>query len=312
MSGRLFLAGSLLVALVAFAGALIAGARWAGEFRAADGDSARYDELLDEALERLEKGDANGSKRLTERVLALDPQDPIARANLGRIYKGQGDYARAIAEHKLALAVAPELPDLYYNIACYYALSKRTEDAFLWLARAMEKGFGRKARISGDPDLESLRDDPRFALLERAGRLPTGVPRVRLNASRMAIAGGSFEVSVVVERDVEANQAASAAAELEVAWSPVEPLTVVSSRIETRAFPEDGIVRLRTEGIWEVRAPEEGLFALPAATATYAGGTVRSGSASVEVLAERPPEERPRRSPDDPPGDPQPGEDASP
>lgn len=289
---RLFLWTSSAIASVTFVGAVIAGYRITSENRGKDDDAMKAELLVLEALEKFEQGDTNGSRSLTERVLAISPAQPLARANLGRIYKGQGDYARAIAEHKLALANAPELPDLYYNVACYYALSKRKEDALRWLALAIDHGFARLEHLRGDADLDSLQGDPRFDLLARTGKLATGVPRVRLHpAAGRVLAGDPFEVSIVVEREVPEADAGDAARSLEVTWVPDEPLKVISSNLSTTAVPGDGYVTLRTVGRWVVAVDEEGIFALPAARAmaTIDGETVvvMSEAFAVEVASQK-------------------------
>lgn len=284
--GRVFLWMSMIVAGVTFAGAIAAGATWATRFRGAEGDGRQYEELLDEALEKLDRGDMAGARKLTERVLAIDPEDPIARANLGRVFKAQGNYARAIAEHKLAISIAPELPDLYYNVACYYALLKRKDDAITWLGKALDHGFGRMEWLRSDPDLSSLRGDERFAVLARTGKLATGIPRIRLHSKAWTRVGKTFEVAVVVEREVAEKDAAEAGRAGRVSWEPdAEGIETVSREIETIATPGDGIVTLRTTGRYVVRAEREGLFSLPPAKVEGLGPAVESNAAMVNVVA---------------------------
>lgn len=289
-ASRLFLWASSSIAAVTFVGAVIGGYRITSSNRVSDDDALKAEQLVLEALEKYEKGDTTGSRSLTERVLAISPSQPLARANLGRIYKGQGDYARAIAEHKLAIASAPDLPDLYYNVACYYALSKRKEDALRWLALALDHGFARLEHLRGDGDLDSLEGDPRFDLLARTGKLANGVPRVHLNPGPPKTrVGKTWEVSLVVEREVPVAAAAEAAGALEVSWVPEAPIEVVSSNVVTTALPGDGFVTLRTVGRWVVNAPQEGLFVLPAARAlaTIDGEPVlvMSEAFAVDVVA---------------------------
>lgn len=55
-----------------------------------------------------------------------------------------------------------------YNAACVYARLSKTEEAIDSLERAVKNGFGRREWIEQDPDLNPIRDDPRFqALLGR-------------------------------------------------------------------------------------------------------------------------------------------------
>lgn len=51
----------------------------------------------------------------------------------------------------------------WYNLACMEALSGNATAAFEALDRAIERGFTNADHARSDPDLESLRADPRFA-----------------------------------------------------------------------------------------------------------------------------------------------------
>ncbi len=62
-----------------------------------------------------------------------------------------------------------EHPEGQYNLACYHALAGDRDRALACLARAIELGFDASG-IDTDPDLATLRDDPRFRKLsEGAG-----------------------------------------------------------------------------------------------------------------------------------------------
>ncbi|MFN2442577.1 MAG: hypothetical protein ABR517_07825 [Thermoanaerobaculia bacterium] len=61
---------------------------------------------------------------------------------------------------------------LDYNLACAYARARRRDDAFAMLASSIDKGFRDEHHLRTDPDLVSLRDDPRFAAL--LSRLTSG------------------------------------------------------------------------------------------------------------------------------------------
>ncbi len=65
----------------------------------------------------------------------------------------------------------PRDPTVHYNLACSYALLGKKEEAFSELKKAVRLGYSDPDHMRADPDLESLRGDPRFgkilALLER-------------------------------------------------------------------------------------------------------------------------------------------------
>lgn len=49
-----------------------------------------------------------------------------------------------------------------YNLACLYSLLNKKEDAFEWLERALKITPQAKENVQNDPDLDNLRQDPRF------------------------------------------------------------------------------------------------------------------------------------------------------
>ena len=61
----------------------------------------------------------------------------------------------------------PSAPIPWYNLACSYAVLGMIEPAFAALQRALELGYRHLDHVRRDPDLKSLRRDPRFARLLR-------------------------------------------------------------------------------------------------------------------------------------------------
>jgi len=92
-------------------------------------------------------------------------QDEFTRVLLAcyRARSGRTDEARA------ALASVVPGPGNYYNVACAWALLGERDTALEWLARELRENHApggslerQKAWARKDPDLASLRDDPRF------------------------------------------------------------------------------------------------------------------------------------------------------
>jgi len=61
-----------------------------------------------------------------------------------------------------ALEIEPDEPALLYNVACNYAMLGKIEEAIVLLEKSVTKGLGSAAWIKVDPDLDPLRDHPRF------------------------------------------------------------------------------------------------------------------------------------------------------
>lgn len=70
--------------------------------------------------------------------------------------------SKATALLQLVERKPPEEPNLYYNLACAYALLGNADQALSHLQRALELGFNDKALARRDPDLKKLAADPRF------------------------------------------------------------------------------------------------------------------------------------------------------
>ncbi|TWI12000.1 S41 family peptidase [Aerolutibacter ruishenii] len=91
-----------------------------------------------------------------------DPEQLVQRAT--EAYNAK-DYGASADAFIAALAVVGENPVLYYNAASASALAGRTEAAFELLPKATAAGYTNIAAIRADPDLVSLRPDPRFETL---------------------------------------------------------------------------------------------------------------------------------------------------
>jgi tetratricopeptide (TPR) repeat protein len=61
----------------------------------------------------------------------------------------------------------PGDPLAHYNLACSYALLKRTDQAIKALRRAVELGYRDFRYMRQDRDLDSIRNDPRYRQLLR-------------------------------------------------------------------------------------------------------------------------------------------------
>lgn len=95
-------------------------------------------------------------------LVKADPDNGLLWFRLGYAHHGTQDYKKAIKAYQKAVekgfyAAMPE-----YNTACAYALLGETNEAFFHLEKAMNAGFGDTKQLTEDPDLVSLREDPRW------------------------------------------------------------------------------------------------------------------------------------------------------
>jgi serine/threonine protein kinase/Tfp pilus assembly protein PilF len=112
--------------------------------------------------EEEEKAQLRRGLALMEGSLELNPDDARAANLAGGVFASLGEAESAIKYGERSLAIDPEDPMLLYNVACMYASLGRSEQAIACLERAVDKGFGHREWIDNDPDLNSIRDNPKY------------------------------------------------------------------------------------------------------------------------------------------------------
>jgi tetratricopeptide (TPR) repeat protein len=106
-------------------------------------------------------------------ITRREPQNGTAWFRLGYCLHAAGRLDEAILAHKKAAEFPQARPTALYNLGCAYALKNDKDKAFDALRKALQAGFSNRDAFEDDPDLENLRDDPRFEkLLERGSDEP--------------------------------------------------------------------------------------------------------------------------------------------
>jgi serine/threonine protein kinase/Tfp pilus assembly protein PilF len=108
--------------------------------------------------------------RVIEEHLELNPGDAravtLGAGILMRVDRG----AEGVEWADRALTIDPHDAVVLYAIACSYSVYGLKDRALDLLAQAVHGGFGDKEWIANDPDLNAIRDDPRFvALMQEKG-----------------------------------------------------------------------------------------------------------------------------------------------
>jgi tetratricopeptide (TPR) repeat protein len=101
------------------------------------------------------------------RVLERDPLYGDALRVHANNLAAKGLYNRALQADLQLARLRPERPIPWYNLACSYALLGMTDRAFETLERSLRLGYSHIHHLRRDPDLKSLRRDPRFHRLLR-------------------------------------------------------------------------------------------------------------------------------------------------
>jgi TolB-like protein/Flp pilus assembly protein TadD len=100
-----------------------------------------------------------------ERALALNPTDSRALYLGSSVLHERGDAVKSEEWIRRAVQSDPNNPLMLYNVGCFYATVGKAAQALDHLERAMELGMRNVDWLLTDPDLASVRDDPRFAAL---------------------------------------------------------------------------------------------------------------------------------------------------
>ncbi|MFO7588719.1 MAG: tetratricopeptide repeat protein [Gemmatimonadota bacterium] len=105
---------------------------------------------------------------IVETHMDLNPDDPRAATMRAVASCRLGDLAEGIRWAEKAIAIDPKDASVRYNVACLFALEGETDRAIELLEQAFASGFGQRDWVRQDPDLASLRGDPRFESLVAA------------------------------------------------------------------------------------------------------------------------------------------------
>jgi adenylate cyclase len=106
-----------------------------------------------------------GALGTIDRHLKLNPHDTralyLSAQNLWRV----GEHKKATELAERALGQDEDEPVVLYNVACFYAVQGNAVRAIDLLGRAVQLGWGDRAWLETDSDLDPLRQDERFQKL---------------------------------------------------------------------------------------------------------------------------------------------------
>lgn len=106
-----------------------------------------------------------------ERILKRTPTQIDALRQLGHLYTRSGRIREGLKADLALALLCPRDAVAQYNLACSYALLADSEKAFACLREAVALGYRDLDHLRTDPDLATLREDPRFAeILKKAAR----------------------------------------------------------------------------------------------------------------------------------------------
>jgi len=107
------------------------------------------------------------SLELIERHLEMNPHDTRALYIGANQLSNVGEREKGLEMAERALGQDENEPIVLYNVACFFAMQGNVDRALELLTGAIERGWGDRAWLETDSDLDALRSDDRFsALLE--------------------------------------------------------------------------------------------------------------------------------------------------
>jgi tetratricopeptide (TPR) repeat protein len=100
-----------------------------------------------------------------EKLLARNGDSIEVLRTLGELVAKKGDVRRALEIDRRLVALLPNDFLARYNLACSLALAGRPDEAIDSLSSAILLGYDDLAHLEVDPDLDSLRERPDFRAL---------------------------------------------------------------------------------------------------------------------------------------------------
>ncbi len=112
-----------------------------------------------------------------ERHMEMNPDDPRAATMRAVCLARTGRREEGLHWARQALAIDPLDAGVRYNVACLYAVEGALDDALTCLEEVVRAGFRNREWMERDPDLSSLRGQPRFqALMDGMAASPSAGP----------------------------------------------------------------------------------------------------------------------------------------
>jgi tetratricopeptide (TPR) repeat protein len=123
--------------------------------------------LFQEGATAANEGDFAKAIPALKMVTEAEPKNARAWLLLGYSLHGNKQLDDALPVH-LKAAEFPEVAGVAtYNVACVYSLKGDKDKAFEWLGKAVDAGFSQAEHMETDSDMDGIRDDARFAEVQK-------------------------------------------------------------------------------------------------------------------------------------------------
>jgi len=133
--------------------------------RLPEGDRECLEALLIRAEVLRHTGQYRSALEILERLAEKDPDNVGIRLAMGWCHKRIGRIDLACADLETAKQVDPHNALVLYNLACYYSLAGKKQEALTYLGEALRREPGLRTLIDTETDFDALRADPEFIRL---------------------------------------------------------------------------------------------------------------------------------------------------
>lgn len=191
---------------------------------AAQAPTPDLNKLRTEAQAAAQSGDYQTAAASFQKLVDANPKDAEAWHMLGYSLHANGKLDEALVAHQKAAEFPGTAPVGCYNAACVFALRGKTDEAFAWLQKAVQKGFHDVAQLDGDDDLKSLRSDKRYAELKDA--MAKGATQVQVY--EQVVARKNARAAWFTRKD--------SPAQIAVDWSPVKWKPEFDTQLQSGKF----------------------------------------------------------------------------
>jgi Flp pilus assembly protein TadD len=97
--------------------------------------------------------------------LKLRPDNFETLVNRGVVYLRINNYDKSYSDMMKALELNPDSSFVMFNLACLFSIQDKGDAAIFYLEKAIKLDLALKEKAKTDPDLNNIRNDPRFKKL---------------------------------------------------------------------------------------------------------------------------------------------------
>jgi len=127
-----------------------------------------YDKFIDVDKRGAEERFHDFEIQLSRALLRLDGKRVDALMMLGHSFTHKGLYKQVLVVDCKLVALRPDDPIIFYNLACSLSNLGELDESLDAIKKSLDLGYRDIPYMLADPDLENVRQDPRFKrLLDR-------------------------------------------------------------------------------------------------------------------------------------------------